>query len=146
MFLLGSNAAIVQQEGGNIVRILILYYSRSGNVKALTKAVSEGVKKVEEATAELKRMNYATVDDLISYDAVAFGLPNYFGYMAGLMKDFFDRAWSVREKVARKPAIAFTCGSSSSSSVSIERIFPAFQMEKVAEGVAWGLREHKSPF
>jgi multimeric flavodoxin WrbA len=132
----------------NMVKVLILYYSRSGNVEALAKAVSEGVKKVEDATVELKRVDYATVDDLLSCDAVAFGSPNYFGYMAGLLKDFFDRAWSVREKISGKPAVAFTCGGSSSNSalLSIERIFPAFKMEKAAEGVAWGLREKGSPF
>lgn len=63
------------------------------------------------------------------------------------MKDFFDRAWSVREKIAGKPAAAFTCGGSSSNAalLSIERIFPAFRMEKVAEGVAWGLRDQGPP-
>ncbi|MEM1557579.1 MAG: NAD(P)H-dependent oxidoreductase [Thermoproteota archaeon] len=131
-----------------MVKVLILYYSRSGNVEALAKAVAEGVEKVKDAKAELKRVDYATIEDLISCDAVAFGSPNYFGYMAGLMKDFFDRAWSIREKVFGKPAAAFTCGGSSSNAalLSIERIFPAFGMEKVVEGVAWGLREKGSPF
>ncbi|MBO3839831.1 MAG: NAD(P)H-dependent oxidoreductase [Thermoproteota archaeon] len=131
-----------------MVRVLVLYYSRSGNVEALAKAVAEGVENVKDAKAELKRVDYATVEDLLSCDAVAFGSPNYFGYMAGLLKDFFDRAWSIREKVAGKPAAAFTCGGSSSDSalLSIERIFPAFKMEKVTEGVVWGLREKGSPF
>ncbi|MEM2087486.1 MAG: NAD(P)H-dependent oxidoreductase [Thermoproteota archaeon] len=131
-----------------MVKVLILYYSRGGNVEALAKAVSEGVNKVEGVTVELKRVDYATVEDLISCDAVAFGSPNYFGYMAGLMKDFFDRAWSIREKTMGKPAAAFTCGGSSSDSalLSIERIFPAFKMEKATEGVVWGLREKGSPF
>lgn len=130
-----------------MVKVLVLYYSRSGNVESLAKAVAEGVRSVEGATADLRRVDYATVDDLSSCDAVAFGSPNYFGYMAGLMKDFFDRAWSVREKIAGKPAAAFTCGGSSSNAalLSIERIFPAFRMEKVAEGVAWGLRDQGPP-
>jgi multimeric flavodoxin WrbA len=131
-----------------MVKVLILYYSRSGNVEALARAVAEGVEKAKDAKAELKRVDYATVEDLLSCDAVAFGSPNYFGYMAGLMKDFFDRAWSVREKIVGKLAAAFTCGGSSSDSalLSIERIFPAFKMEKAAEGVVWGLREKGPPF
>jgi multimeric flavodoxin WrbA len=131
-----------------MVKVLILYYSRGGNVEALAKAVAEGVEKVKDAKAELKRVDYATVEDLLCCDAVAFGSPNYFGYMAGLLKDFFDRAWSVREKIAGKLAVAFTCGGSSSDSalLSVERIFPAFKMEKAAEGVVWGLREKGSPF
>ncbi|MDW8034287.1 MAG: NAD(P)H-dependent oxidoreductase [Nitrososphaerota archaeon] len=131
-----------------MIKVLILYYSRSGNVEALAKAVAEGVERVKDAKAELKRVEYATVEDLVSCDAVAFGSPNYYGYMSGLMKDFFDRAWSIREKVFGKPAVAFTCGGSSSNAalISIERIFPAFRMEKVIEGVAWGLRDQGSPF
>ncbi|MGQ9596635.1 MAG: flavodoxin family protein [Thermoproteota archaeon] len=86
-----------------MVKVLILYYSRSGNVEALAKAVAEGVEGVEGAKAELKRVDYATVDDFISCNAAAFGSPNYFAYTAGLMKDFFDRAWSVREKTVGKP-------------------------------------------
>ncbi|MEM1554757.1 MAG: NAD(P)H-dependent oxidoreductase [Thermoproteota archaeon] len=130
------------------IRVLILYYSKTGNVEALAKAVAEGVEKVEDAKAELKRVEHANVEDLVSCDAVAFGSPNYFNYMAGLMKDFFDRAWNIREKVFGKPAAAFTCGGSSSNAalLSIERIFPAFRMEKVVEGIAWGLRDQGSPF
>ncbi|MEM2103851.1 MAG: NAD(P)H-dependent oxidoreductase [Candidatus Bathyarchaeia archaeon] len=130
-----------------MVKVLILYYSRTGNVEALAKAVANGVESVKGATVELKRADYANVEDLISCDALAVGSPNYFGYMAGLLKDFFDRAWSVREKVANKPAVAFTCGGSSSKSalISIEGIFPAFKFEKAAEGVAWGLRDKGSP-
>ena len=40
----------------------------------------------------MKRVDYATVNDFISCSAIALGSPNYFGYMAGLMKDFFDKA------------------------------------------------------
>ena len=59
-----------------MVRVLILYYSRGGNIEALTKAVAQCVEKVEVAAAELKRVDYATVEDLISCDAVAYGSPN----------------------------------------------------------------------
>lgn len=130
-----------------MVKVLILYYSRTGNVEALAKAIASGVESVKGASAELRRVDYATVDDLISCDAVAIGSPNYFGYMAGLLKDFFDRAWSVRDKISSKPAAAFTCGGSPSRSalLSIEGIFPAFRLEKVCEGIVWGLRDMGSP-
>ncbi len=111
-----------------MVRVLILYYSRGGNVEALAKVVAQGVEKVEGATAELKRVDYATVEDLISCNAVAFGSPNYFGYMAGLLKDFFDRAWSVREKAAGKPAaIHMRRQFKRLSTVKHRKDFPSFQ-------------------
>jgi len=126
-----------------LVEVLVLYYSRTGNVEAMAKAVAEGVNSVEGASSKLKRVDYANVDDFISCDAMALGSPNYFGYMAGVMKDFFDRAWSAREKVSGKPAAAFTCGGSSNNSalLSLERMFSSFKLEKMSEGVVWGIRE-----
>lgn len=120
-----------------MVEVLVLYYSRTGRTEALARAVAEGVGRVEGVRARLVRVDYATVDDLVSCDAVAFGSPNYFSYMAGLLKHFFDLAWSVRGRVAGKPAVAFTSGGGSSSSAlqSIERIMEAFRMVKVCDGV-----------
>jgi multimeric flavodoxin WrbA len=120
-----------------LVEVLILYYSRTGRTEALAKAVAEGVNRVEGATAKLMRVENAKIEDLISCDAVAFGSPNYFSYMSGLMKDFFDRAWNVRDRIYGKPATAFTSGGGSTDSalLSIERLFNAFRMVKVCDGV-----------
>jgi len=120
-----------------LIEVLVLYYSRSGKTEGLAKAVAEGVSSVAEATASMKRVDYATVNDFISCNAVAFGSPNYFGYMAGLMKDFFDKAWSIRDKVIGKPASAFTSGGGSNNSalLSLERLIVAFKLEKITEGV-----------
>ena len=120
-----------------MVEILVLYYSRSGRTKALADSVAEGVESIEGATAKVKRVDYATVNDFISCDAVAFGSPNYFSYMAGVMKDFFDKALSIREKVAGKPSATFTSGGGSSDAalLSLERMISSFRLEKVTEGV-----------
>jgi multimeric flavodoxin WrbA len=123
--------------GFEMVEVLVLYYSRSGRTEALANSVAEGVESVKGVSAKVKRVDYATVNDFISCDAVAFGSPNYFSYMAGLMKDFFDKALSIREKVAGKPSVAFTSGGGASNSalLSLERMISAFRLEKVADGV-----------
>jgi multimeric flavodoxin WrbA len=120
-----------------LVEVFVLYYSRGGRTEALAKAVAEGVEAVDNASAKVKRVDYATVDDFISCDAVAFGSPNYFSYMAGLMKDFFDKALRIREKVTGKPAVAFTSGGGSSNSalLTLERMISSFRLQKVGEGV-----------
>lgn len=120
-----------------MVEVLVLYYSRTGRTEALARAVAEGVEAVEGASASVKRVDYATVDDFISCDGVAFGSPNYFSYMAGLMKDFFDKALSIREKVTGKPAAVFTSGGGSSDSalLSLERMINSFRLQKAADGV-----------
>jgi len=120
-----------------LVEVLVLFYSRGGRTQALANAIAEGTRSVEGASAAVKRVDFATINDFISCDAVAFGSPNYFSYMAGLMKDFFDKALSIRESVTGKPAAAFTSGGGSSDSalLSLERMISSFRLEKVAEGV-----------
>jgi len=124
-------------KGFSLVEVLVLYYSRTGRTEALANSVAEGARTVEGVSVSVKRVDYATVNDFISCDAVAFGSPNYFSYMAGLMKDFFDKALSIREMVTGKPAVAFTSGGSSSNSalLSLERMISSFRLQKVAEGV-----------
>jgi len=119
-----------------MVEVLVLYYSRTGRTEALAKALAKGVESVDGASAKMKRVDYATVNDFIFCDAVAFGSPNYFSYMAGLMKDFFDKALSIREKVAGKPSVAFTSGGGPSNSalLSLERMISSFRLEKVSDG------------
>ena len=120
-----------------MVEVLVLYYSRSGRTEALAHSVAEGVESVEGTLAKVKRVDFATVNDFISCDAVAFGSPNYFSYMAGLMKDFFDKSLSIREKVTGKPSVTFTSGGGASDSalLSLERMISSFRLEKVADGV-----------
>jgi multimeric flavodoxin WrbA len=120
-----------------LVEVLVLYYSRGGRTETMAKAVAVGAQGVEGGTATVKRVDYATIHDFMSCDAVAFGSPNYFSYMAGVMKDFFDRALSIRERVAGKPAAAFTSGGGSSDSAlqSLDRMITSFRLEKVAEGI-----------
>jgi Uncharacterized flavoproteins len=112
--------------------------SRTGRTEALANAIAEGVESVKEVSAKVKRVDYATVHDFVNCDAVAFGSPNYFSYMAGLLKDFFDKALTVRERVSGKPSLAFTSGGGSSDSalLSLERMISSFRLEKVADGIA----------
>jgi len=119
-----------------MVEVLVLYYSRGGRTESLAKAVAEGVKS-KGGSAMVKRVDYATVNDFISCDAIAFGSPNYFSYMAGLMKDFFDKALSIRGQVSGKPAAAFSSGGGPSDAAlaSLERMIVSFRLEKVVDGV-----------
>jgi len=120
-----------------LVEVLVLYYSRTGRTGVLAEAVAEGASSTEGVSATVKRVDYATVQDLISCDAMALGSPNYFSYMSGLMKDFFDRALSIRDRVSGKPAAAFTSGGGSSDSalLSLERMISSFRLDKAADGV-----------
>jgi len=119
-----------------MVSVLVIYYTRGGKTKKMAEAIVEGANAAgAEGTA--KRVDYATMVDLTDCDAVAFGSPNYFSYMAGDMKSFFDKGLSIRGKTEGKPAAAYTSGGGDSDAAlaSLERMIGAFKLEKAAEGI-----------
>ena len=124
--------------------LLIVYESRTGNTEAMAKAVQEGILS-SGATVRLKKATEATMDDLLHCDAVIFGSPNNFGYMAGTIKEFIDQAYvNLGNKEASKPYTAFGCGVAGGKPVvnSIDRVchefgqFCRFRFEKATEGIA----------
>lgn len=73
--------------------ILIIYHSQTGNTERLAHAVAQGVKETEDIGLILRRASEALATDLRDCGAVVFCSPEYFGYMAGAIKDFFDRTY-----------------------------------------------------
>jgi flavorubredoxin len=118
-------------------KILIVYHSQSGNTESMAKAISEGAK-TAGATVILKRASDANAEDILSCDILVIGTPNYFGYMSGMVKDFFDRTWStIRDKAGNKPYITFGSkgGGGAQGIESVERICDGLKMIKAMEGV-----------
>jgi NAD(P)H dehydrogenase (quinone) len=115
-------------------RIAVIYYSATGNVYRLARAVAEGaettgaevrVREVPELfpemvisqnqhwgkhRSELKDEPPATLDDLEWADGVAFGTPTRFGNVAAQLKMFLDQAGALWEegKLTNKVITAFT--------------------------------------
>jgi flavodoxin len=120
-----------------MAKVLIIYHSQSGNTEAMAKAVAEGAKSAG-ATVVLKKATDANADDMLACDIVAIGTPNFFGYMSGLVKDYFDRAWIViRDKVADKPYATFGSkgGGGAQSLESVEGICNGMKMRKVLDSI-----------
>jgi flavorubredoxin len=120
-----------------MVKVLVIYHSQSGNTEAMAKAVAEGAKSAG-ANVVLKKATEANAEDLLTCDVVAIGTPNYFGYMAGLVKDYFDRVWIViRDKVAEKPYATFGSkgGGGAQALETVENICNGLKMRKVLDGV-----------
>jgi len=91
-----------------MAKVLIVYHSLSGNTKAMAEAVAAGARAVSGAKVTVKTGLEATIDDLLGCDAVAVGSPDYFSYMAGGLKDFFDRTYYPSQgKVTGKPCACF---------------------------------------
>jgi flavodoxin I len=71
-------------------RILVLYYSRSGNTEMMANAVVEGVKKAGTSDVELNF--HVDAEDLANFDAVLIGSPTYHHDMPIDMKKLFEDA------------------------------------------------------
>lgn len=81
--------------------VLVLYHSQEhGNTRAMAEAVAEGAR-AAGATVSLVNTNETRVgmDVYRRADAVAFGTPDYFSYLAGGLKMFLDD-WLIAK---RKP-------------------------------------------
>ena len=109
--------------------ILVLYYSRTGNVARLARQVCRGVEAVAGARAKLRSVPpvsaeserpqravpeegapWATLEDLANCDGLVLGSPTRFGNMAAPMKYFLDQTGSLWApgKLVGKPAGVFT--------------------------------------
>jgi len=98
--------------GKKMQRMLIIYHSQQfGNTKMLAESLAEGVR---QAGAEVELINTneqrLTLDKFLAADAVGLGTPDYFSYLAGTIKTFFDDLylWDQAGKpVKGKPAVLF---------------------------------------
>ncbi len=120
--------------------MLIIFHSQTGNTEKLAKAVAQGVKETEHARAILKRAVDAGTQDLKGCGALVICSPEYFGYMAGAIKDFFDRTYEELKDdaaVHKKPfAVVISAGNDGSGALShIERICKGYRLKKVQKPI-----------
>jgi multimeric flavodoxin WrbA len=116
--------------------ILVIYHSQGGTTERMARAVAAGAAGMEGACSVLKRAVEASLDDLLSCDGLVIGSPEYFGYMAGSVKDFFDRTYEAAHTdslVFRKPyALFIHAGNDGTGALaSIERICRGYTFKKV---------------
>lgn len=116
-----------------MTRVLVLYYSSYGHVRALAQAEAEGARSVPGTVVDVRRVPetvpqavrasagyadddtaVAQVQDLANYDAIIVGTPTRFGMMAGQVKQFLDQAgglWARNALVGKVGAVFTSTGS-----------------------------------
>jgi multimeric flavodoxin WrbA len=117
-------------------KILIVYHSQSGNTRKMAEKAAEGARSIEDVAVFLKMASEATLEDLLACDGLVIGSPEYFGYMAGMVKDFFDRTYNEarhRKEIFKKPyAVFISAGNDGTGALNhIERICLGYQFKKV---------------
>lgn len=117
-------------------KILVIYHSQGGTMENMANRFVEGARKEKEIEVLFKKAGDATIDDLLSCDGIAIGSPEYFGTMAGMIKDFFDRTYEAAEgRTIGLPYIVFVCaGNDGRGAIAqIERIAAGYKWKKVQE-------------
>lgn len=89
-----------------MAKVLIVYFSASGNTAKMADIIAEGVRK-SGAEAVLKDVAKAGVDELLKADGIILGSPTYYGTMAAEMKKFIDQSVKHHGKLVGKVGAAF---------------------------------------
>ena len=147
-------------------KILVVFYSMTGNVAALARAVADGAEKegaevrmrqvtdtlpqsvidshpeIKKAKAELKPIPFATLDDLKWADGVAFGSPTRYGNMSSQLKQFIDTTgslWMSGELVG-KVASVFTSTATQhggQETTLLSMMVPLFHLGFILQGLPY---------
>jgi flavorubredoxin len=115
-------------------KALVIYHTQTGNTEKLALAVKEGM---ESSGIEviLKKASEASLEDLLVSSGYCFGTPDYFSYMAGALKDFFDRTYYPSEsKITNRPYVCFVShGGDGKAVASLEKMAERFKLKKITE-------------
>ncbi len=88
-------------------KILVVYYSKTGNTRKMAELVAEGVKE-EGLEVILKSTDEAKPEDFLQVDGIIAGSPTYFGLPAAEIKKLFDESVKYFGKLEGKVGGAFT--------------------------------------
>ena len=114
--------------------ILVLIHSDNGGTYELAKEIAKGIESDQNATAiikqvktatnsKLKEIPVATVEELPSYDGIAFGSPVYFGNISTAMSEFLSKTVSLWTNHALEgmPAMVFmSAGSGAGKELALQ--------------------------
>jgi NAD(P)H dehydrogenase (quinone) len=98
-----------------MVKILIVYDSKSGNTRKMAQAVAQGARRVEGVEVAVKRVDRTSLNDLEGSDGIIMGSPTYYGEMSGKLKTFIDKSVKIHGKLKGKVGAAFTSSGGTAS-------------------------------
>ena len=116
--------------------LLVVYHSQGGTMERMAHRFARGAAREENIDVILKRAADAGLDDLLGCSGIAIGSPEYFGTMAGLIKDFFDRTFeAAQERTIGLPFVIFVCaGNDGRGAITqIERLAAGYKWKQVQE-------------
>ena len=120
------------------IDLLVIYHSQSGNTERLAQAIADGARTVHGVVVRLARAADVGANDLRLARSLVVCSPEYFGYMAGAVKDLFDRTYEQveQEMVGKSYAVVISAGNDGTGALtSVERIVAGYKLRKVQEPI-----------
>ena len=91
----------------NNLKLLIVYYSQTGNTEKMARAVAEGAKSIVGVDVEIKY--FVKPEELAEADAIVIGMPTYYHDMSRDMKNLLENV--AKEDIDLKGKIGAAFGS-----------------------------------
>jgi len=91
-----------------LLKALIIYDSKTGNTEKMAFMIAEGVREVDGVECIVKKVEDATLEDLMEAQGIIVGSPTYYGCMSGKLKEFLDKSVEIHGKLEGKVGAAFT--------------------------------------
>ncbi|MDV7695920.1 Atu1372/SO_1960 family protein [Chryseobacterium soli] len=131
ILLLKINAMMAQD---NKAHVLVLIHSDNGGTYELAKEMAAGIESSNHASAvikqvkessnqKLKNIPVATVDELASYDGIAFGSPVYFGNISTGMSEFLSKTvnlWTNHALEGMPATVFMSAGSGAGKELALQ--------------------------
>jgi flavorubredoxin len=118
-----------------MARIVVLYSSLSGNTQEAAEHVAAGARLVPQVDVTLMNATAMNMDVLEAADGLAIGSPNYFTYVSGLVKHFFDLAHGRSGFKGKAYAAFSTHGGGGGVSKTIDLLAQAVGMKPAHPGL-----------
>ena len=91
-----------------MLKILIVYDSKTGNTEKMALAVSEGAKQIKGIKTIVKKVEQTSLADLRSANGIIMGSPTYYGLMSAKLKALLDKSVQIHGRLEGKVGAAFT--------------------------------------
>ena len=119
-------------------KLLVVYHSQSGSTAKLADAVLRGANLEANIETRMRTALEANITDIQWCDGLLIGSAENFGYLSGLIKDFFDRTYyAVYEAQLQRPYALFISAGNDGTGAQrqAERILQGLPWRKIAEPV-----------
>lgn len=115
-------------------KVLVLIHSDNGGTYEMAKEIAKGIESENKATAivklvkesqnqKLKNISVVSVDELSSYDGIAFGSPVYFGNISTGMSEFLSKTvnlWTNHALEGMPATVFMSAGSGAGKELALQ--------------------------